>query len=599
MTRQAHPGNAIPQPELRSPPSKRATVFEDVDKNVNRAGGLQELERRGSGMGGVPTMASLSDRIAALRRPTLSICILPALCLLLVGIGGCGDDEPTGPDGNDEKGFIAGTAFLLDDTRITQVKIEIFDAETDEKVSTTFPDDDGTFQSDPLDQGIYDLAASVELPGYFVGRVDNINVLAGQTTSVEVTVPDTSRVRFENLAPPLNSLHVERKPRIAGEFRCAGAGYRIGSFILEINGERIDDVDVYDIEPLRHGAFEYTPPVNLLPGQVTVHISMFNQANYQSESTWRFRILEGISRRVPSEYGTIQEAVFACNDGDTVLVAPGTYVVDNINLGVDVVVLGEGGQDVTTLTTSGNRHFRVFTAERRVTIKGLTLSGGRSNTEPGGSILCDEADMVVEDCTFENNQSSNDRGGAIALYDTNAKIRRCLFVANRAYRGGAIAMFDQSSPEIAHCVFIRNQATAGIAGAIEVRSADASIHNSTFYRNSATSGSCIYLDFDLGPANVFSESNIFAENVAGPTGSTIYFNQSNLSSNCDGFHRNVGGLIDGSGAASEVTYLLDLASDTDPLFCDAAAENLRLDPESPFLAAPCEERGAFPPGCTP
>jgi hypothetical protein len=87
--------------------------------------------------------------------------------------------------------------------------------------------------------------------------------------------------------------------------------------------------------------------------------------------------------------------------------------------------------------------------------------------------------------------------------------------------------------------------------------------------------------------------------VAGPTGSTIYFNQSNLSSNCDAFHRNAGNLIDGSGAASEVTYMLDLASDTDPLFCDAAAENLRLDPESPFLAAPCEERGAYPPGCTP
>ncbi len=524
--------------------------------------------------------------------------LLLGLVLVLFIVHGCGDDNPTGPNGDDTKGYIAGTAFILDDQYTTQIKIEIFESDTHEKVSTVFPNDEGQFTSDPLDGGVYDLTASVDLPGYFPGREDNITVVPGRTTTVEIAVQDTSRVRFENLLPESNTLLVERKPRISGEFRAAGAGYRLSSFAMRINGDLIADVQVEELDPLHHARFEYTPPVNLPPGLKTVQLSIFTRANNPSEVSWSFYILEGVPRRVPSEYGTIQEAVFHSNDGDTVLVAPGTYDVDNVDLIVDLVVLSEGGPQATTLRALGNRHFRVSDADRRATIKGFTLTGGRTSLAvPGGSIRVDEADVVVEDCVFTDNQSG-DRAGAIALFDTNSKIRDCRFVANRGYRGGAIAIFDQSSPEISGCVFIRNVGTNGLGGAIFVRSADASIHNNTFYRNSSANGSGIFLDFDLGPANVFSDSNIFVENEASQTGATIFFNQSNLSSNCDGFHRNQGLLIDGLGASPGISSMLDLPSGTDAGFCDLPAEDLHLRPDSPFLAGQCE-RGAYPPGCIP
>ncbi len=52
---------------------------------------------------------------------------------------------------------------------------------------------------------------------------------------------------------------------------------------------------------------------------------------------------------VPGDYHTIQEAIDASVNGDTVLVAPGTYV-ENINFnGKAIIVKGSGGADVTVI----------------------------------------------------------------------------------------------------------------------------------------------------------------------------------------------------------------------------------------------------------
>lgn len=542
-------------------------------------------------------MLSFSQLALAARKYPLSLVLPPALCLLLLAAS-CGDDDPTGPNGDGGKGYIAGQAFILQPEHTTQIKIEIFDSETDEKVSTVFPNDQRRFVSDPLDQGTYNLTASIDLPGYFPGQVNNITVVPNSTTEVEVAVQDTSRARFENLEPPMDSRQVARRPIIQGEFRSSGAGYRLNSFELQLNGAVVPDVQITESDPDYHASFAYTPPVNLSPGWVDVRASVFTRSNHQAVATWRFYILEGVSRRVPSEFGTIQEAVIACNDGDTVLVAPGAYNVDNIFLNVDVVLMSEDGRETTALSAAGNRHFTIRGAGRRATIQGFTLSGGRTIfEEPGGSLRVDQAYVLIADCTFTDNQSE-DRGGAVVLFESNTRIRDCSFIGNRGYRGGAIAVYDHASPEISNCVFIRNTTTGGLGGAIFVRSADASIHNNTFYRNAAESGSAIFLDFDPSPANVYSDSNIFAENTADENSSTIFFYLSNLSSNCDGFHRNIGTLIDGVAASPEINRLLDLPWETDAGFCDAGAEDLHITTESPFNDAECQ-RGAYPPGCIP
>ena len=301
-------------------------------------------------------MPSLSRSIRIARRPWLLATLFASSLLLTAS---CGDDGPTNPNGNAAKGYIAGQAFILEPEHVTQIKVEIFDSDTNEKVSTVFPDDEGHFLSDPLERGIYDLTASIELPGYFPGRLNNVAVVPDDTTAVEIAVQDTSRVQFSNLLPEEGSRHVDRRPVISGEFRSAGAGYRLNSFELLMDNEEITDVTITEIDPEHHAIFTYSPPANLVPGWKEMRLSVFTQANYQSIVAWRFHILEGIARRVPSEYPTIQSALVTCNDGDTVLVAPGTHDANQITLNVDVVLLSENGSDETMLRALDDRHFQI------------------------------------------------------------------------------------------------------------------------------------------------------------------------------------------------------------------------------------------------
>lgn len=95
---------------------------------------------------------------------------------------------------------------------------------------------------------------------------------------------------------------------------------------------------------------------------------------------------------VPSQYPTIQAAIDAAEDGDTVQVAAGTYY-ENIAISKAVNVIGEG-RDRTFLGTGSG-----WPADAvRITADGLTFSGFHVN----GGIICYGASPVVEHNTITN-----------------------------------------------------------------------------------------------------------------------------------------------------------------------------------------------------
>ncbi len=102
--------------------------------------------------------------------------------------------------------------------------------------------------------------------------------------------------------------------------------------------------------------------------------------------------------------------------------------------------------------------------------------------------------MRVEYCVFEDNSSSFE-GGAVSILNSTADDKgfgpffgQCLFVNNQSDEGGAIYFFNCAGvPQIASSVFHGNKA-ATLGGAISIVSSYVYITNSTFSRNSLTSG---------------------------------------------------------------------------------------------------------------
>lgn len=110
----------------------------------------------------------------------------------------------------------------------------------------------------------------------------------------------------------------------------------------------------------------------------------------------------GNALRVPAEYPTIQDAIDAAADYDTVLIADGVYTgVGNHSLntaGKPIVVRSEHGSNACVIHCEWEGYgFRVDSGEGRNTVvTGLTIRHAASN-----GIICVAASPTIEDCTIE------------------------------------------------------------------------------------------------------------------------------------------------------------------------------------------------------
>ena len=131
---------------------------------------------------------------------------------------------------------------------------------------------------------------------------------------------------------------------------------------------------------------------------------------------------------VPGDSATIQAGIDGASNGDTVLVASGTYAGDgNRDLaitGKQIVVMSEKGSDSTVIDCGGTAiephrgfHLIDFTTDSTTIIDGFTIQNGHVTNEVGPR-----------------------DGGGIRLSDASPTIRNCILVNNTAQFGGAIAI---------------------------------------------------------------------------------------------------------------------------------------------------------------
>jgi len=234
---------------------------------------------------------------------------------------------------------------------------------------------------------------------------------------------------------------------------------------------------------------------------------------------------------VPGEHATIQAAVDAASDGDTVLIADGTYSgVGNRGIQWDatakhLVIRSENGRDHCIIDCQGeDRAFLLNQGQdRRDVIQGLTIIRGKV-FGPGGAICIRSASPRILNCVMENNSSfcinidSNYGGGAMAVYDSAAPLIQGNIIRNNSscVDGGGIKYDLFSFGELVNNIIEGNTSMTMGGGGISINqfSAPLVINNLIIYNISDS-------DFNGGEGGGISSSH------SGPLiiNNTIAFNR--------------------------------------------------------------------------
>ncbi len=181
-------------------------------------------------------------------------------------------------------------------------------------------------------------------------------------------------------------------------------------------------------------------------------------------------------KRVPLDYAKIQDAIQAAEDGDTVLVSPGTYY-ENLNLLGKKITLASSFiftgnfDDIKNTIIDGSQPRHPDTAscilmisgeDRTTMVTGFTLTGGKGTLwldnhiggyyREGGGILMENSSPVIMYNIIRDNEAINRTGGVSA--------------------GGGGMRMDGGNPMILNNIIIRNKGRYGAGIVLNYTSAE-------------------------------------------------------------------------------------------------------------------------------
>src|SRR5262245_24324441 len=115
-------------------------------------------------------------------------------------------------------------------------------------------------------------------------------------------------------------------------------------------------------------------------------------------------VAEAATIRVPTDVATIQQAIAAAASGDTVLVAPGTYVENLTFLGKAITVVSESGPAVTIIDGNFAGPVVGFNGNetRDAVLRGFTLQHGGSSFGGGGVFIQNSSPSIVDNWIVSN-----------------------------------------------------------------------------------------------------------------------------------------------------------------------------------------------------
>lgn len=271
--------------------------------------------------------------------------------------------------------------------------------------------------------------------------------------------------------------------------------------------------------------------------------------------------------RVPADQPTIQAGIDASVDGDTVLLADGTYSGDG-NRDIDfrgkaITVRSENGAAACIVDCeNAGRGFYFHSGENNnALLDGLSVIHGSAFY--GGGICCDEnSSPVIDNCILSNNAATY-HGGGVYFHTADSILSSCTISGNSADEGagilssssgltilnceisgnistsygGGIDCGSFSVTEIADC-HIHHNTAGNHGGGISASYLDSAtrIYNSVFEANSSHQGGGIYCSFSETAMTDCS----FISNSADQGGAVYDFQALGMLANCLFFDNTAG-----------------------------------------------------------
>ena len=209
---------------------------------------------------------------------------------------------------------------------------------------------------------------------------------------------------------------------------------------------------------------------------------------------------EAVTYHVPEDAALIQFAIEWASDGDTILVADGTYTGDG-NKNVDfkgkaIVLMSENGPESTIIDCEGSgRGFYFHSGEDSLSaVIGFTIKNGSTPgySGDGGGIYCSSAFATITNCIITGNSAGGNGGGIYQDGSTPLKLRDCMITGNSASNTGGGIFCSSSFSTITNCVITGNSSRNYNGGGIYCSGASPMITDCIITENSANGGGGIY-----------------------------------------------------------------------------------------------------------
>ena len=203
----------------------------------------------------------------------------------------------------------------------------------------------------------------------------------------------------------------------------------------------------------------------------------------------------GITIYVPGDYSTIQAAINAASNGDTIIVSNDTYTgssnknLDPLDKSITIKSANGPVNCIIDCQNSG-RGFLIQRGEGNGTvIDGFTIEDA-NEANGAGILVAGSSSPIIKNCRLISNNAYWNNGGGIAIENySDPKIIDCYINSNSANWGGAgIHISNHSDPEITDCTISSNSAGLN-GGGIECNgSCSPTITGCNLTENSASSG---------------------------------------------------------------------------------------------------------------